>query len=143
MKKFLLCWFGVILLLSACAYDSTKAVKNGDVVNMHGPVYNLFQFERFVESIHQQKKDEVRITNYSLEGDPTIYNLSYDGASIDLRIDRSKNKNRGDAPAKEQLTCSTIVEEDGEQLFIYTLEGCDRVDSFTILSVAKEHDHDH
>lgn len=38
---YLLLLFGTCLL-SACSYDSEKAVKNGDVINMNGPVYNFF-----------------------------------------------------------------------------------------------------
>ena len=67
---------------------------------------------------------------------------------FDLVIDRSKNKERGDKPAKESRTCSELVTTEGEQLFIYTLEGCqkgDSVDSVILLNIMKEQmvDHDH
>ncbi len=129
---------------SACSYDSEKAVLNGDVVNMHGPVYNYPVFEAFLDSVETKEAAKVRIANYTLEGDPTLYNLSFDGSSIDFEIDRSKNKNRGDDSAKTNMTCTDLVEEDGQQLFIYTLKGCDSsVESFTILNVAKEHVDEH
>jgi hypothetical protein len=131
---------------SACSYTSEKAVLNGDVVNMHGPVYNYPVFESFLESVEMKEAATVRIANYTLEGDPTLYNLSFDGSSLDLEIDRSKNKNTGNEPAKTNMTCSDLVEEDGQQLFVYTLKGCNSpIESFTILNVAKEHvdEHDH
>ena len=65
------------MLSSACSYDSEKAVLNGDVVNMHGPVYNYPVFESFLESMEMKEAATVRIANYTLEGDPTLYNLSF------------------------------------------------------------------
>ncbi|WP_188006643.1 DUF4362 domain-containing protein [Sporosarcina sp. ANT_H38] len=131
-------------LSSACSYDSEEAVLNGDVVNMHGPVYNYPNFESFLESMEKNEEATVRIANYTLEGDPTLYNLVFDGTTIDLEIDRSKNKNRGNDSAKTNMTCKDIVEEVGQQLFVYTLTGCDSsVESFTILNVAKEQEEEH
>lgn len=133
-----------IVLCSACSYDSEKAVLNGDVVNMHGPVYNYPVFESFLENMEMKKAATVRITNYTLEGDPTLYNLSSEGSTIDLEIDRSKNKSRGNDPVKVNMTCTELVEEEGQQLFIYTLKGCDSPnESITILSVEKEHVEEH
>jgi len=133
-----------IVLTSACSYDSEKAVLNGDVVNMHGPVYNYPKFETFLESMEMKEAAIVRIANYTLEGDPTIYNLSTEGTTIDLEIDRSKNKNRGNDPVKVNMSCTNLLEEEGQQLVIYTLKGCDSsVESFTVLSVAKEHVEEH
>lgn len=133
-----------IVLSSACSYDSEKAVLNGDVVNMHGPVYNYPVFESFLESTEMKEAATVRIANYTLEGDPTVYNLSTEGSTIDLEIDRSKNKNRGNDPVKVNMTCTNLLEEEGQQLFVYTLKGCDSsIESFTILSVEKEHVEEH
>ena len=134
-----------MIICSACSYNSEKAVLNGDVVNMHGPVYNYPVFESFLENVKKKEAAVVRIANYTLEGDPTLYNLAFEGSSIDLEIDRSKNKNRENDPAKVNMTCTDLVAEEGQQLFVYTLKGCDSpTESFTILSVAKEQDdHDH
>lgn len=132
------------ILSSACSYDSEKAVLNGDVVNMHGPVYNYPEFETFLESLEMKEAATVRIANYTLEGDPTLYNLTSEGTTIDLEIDRSKNKDRGKNPVKVNMTCTSLLEEEGQQLFVYTLKGCDSsVESFTVLSVAKEHVEEH
>ena len=90
----------------------------------------------------KQLQSVLRITR--LKGDPTLYNLSFQGSSIDLEIDRSKNKDRGKDPVKTTMTCTDLVEEEGQQLFVYTLKGCDSsAESFTILSVAKEHVDEH
>ncbi|MFJ7933853.1 DUF4362 domain-containing protein [Sporosarcina sp. NPDC096371] len=151
MRKnlYLLLGFG-ILLLSACSYDSEKAVKNGDVINNNGPVFNFSSFELFLEKIEGKKPASVRIANYTPEGDPTLYNLTFDGSSIDLEIDRSKNNNRGNEPAKDNMTCKDLVKEDGHQVLTYTLESCEKdsfAESYVLLTVLKDqeddHDHDH
>ena len=141
----------IVILISAilsvaCSYDSEKAILNGDVVNMHGPVYNFDRFETFLEQINTAKTATVRISNYTLEGNPTFYNVSFDGSSIDLEIDRSKDKSRGDAPAKMNTSCTDLAVEDGQQVVTYTLEGCDHdssVEGFTLLSILKESESEH
>ena len=101
-------------------------------------------FETFLESMDMKETATVRIANYTLEGDPTLYNLTFQDSTIDLEIDRSKNKNRGNDHVKTNMTCTDIVEEEGQQLFVYTLKGCDSsIESFTILSVEKEHVEEH
>lgn len=149
MRKLLfILLFLATCMLSACSYDSEKAVKNGDVINMNGPVYNFPRFEQFLDFIEAKEAASVRIANYTPKGNPTLYNLSFDGSAFDLEIDRSKNKDRGDNPIKVNMTCSELVSEEGQQLFTYTLAGCQQdfsVESYTILSVMKGQvdDHEH
>lgn len=137
-----------LCLLAACSYDSEKAFENGDVINMNGPIYNFERLEQFMDRVKAEETASVRIANYTPEGNPTLYNLSFDGSSYDLEIDRSKNKERGDNPAKESLSCTEIVSKEGQQLFTYSLEGCQSgVDSFLLLTILKtqieDHDHEH
>ncbi|MFC5602791.1 DUF4362 domain-containing protein [Sporosarcina koreensis] len=133
-------------LLAGCSYDSEKAVKNGDVINMHGPVFNFDRFTQFLDRVEAKETASVRITNYTLDGNPTLYNLSFDGSVFDLEIDRSKNKDRGDSPRKLSMSCTELVADEGQQLFIYTLEGCEQgtaADSFLLLNILKEQIEDH
>lgn len=137
-----------ICLLAACSYDSEKAVKNGDVINMNGPIFNFDRFEQFLESVKADEAAFVRIANYTLEGNPTLYDLSFNGSEFELEIVRSKNKERGDNPTKVNMSCTDLVSEEGQQLFIYTLEGCEQGstdDNFLLLNILKEQieDHDH
>lgn len=144
-RLYLLLFFG-INILSACSYDSERALKNGDVLNMNGPVYNFIYFEEFLKSVETNEADSVRIANYTIEGNPTLYNITFDGSVFHFEIDRSKNKERGDSPAKVSMTCSELVPEEGQQLFSYTLEGCQQgsaIESFTILSILKDQEEEH
>ncbi|MCM3711998.1 DUF4362 domain-containing protein [Sporosarcina luteola] len=135
-----------LFLIAGCSYDSEKAVKNGDVINMNGPIFNFDRFQDFLESVEEDEAASVRITNYTLEGSPTLYNLSFDGAEFNLEIDRSKNKERGDNPRKMSMSCTELISEEGQQLFSYTLEGCQQgalVDCFLLLNILKEQIEDH
>lgn len=147
MQKKLFCQlFLSTCLLAACSYDSEKALQNGDVINMHGPVYNATVFEEFLKSVKAKSAATVRIANYTPNGNPTLYDVSFDGTVFELKIDRSKNKERRDSPAIESVICTDIVTEEGQQLFSYTLEGCESgedSDRFTLLNVLKDQDHDH
>ena len=139
-------WILGLLLLSACSYDSEKAVKNGDVINSNGPVYNFPRFELFLDSVEANKPAAVRIANYTPEGSPTLFNVTFDGASIHLEIDRSKNSNKGDGPTKVNKTCQDLVKEDGQQVVTYTLEDCEQgslVEDFILLTVLKEQEDEH
>ena len=129
--------------MGACSYDSEKAMKNGDVINMHGPIYNFVYFEDFMERVEAEETAFVRITNFTLEGNPTLYNVAFDGTEFNLEIDRSKNKERGDKPAKESLSCAEITRNEGQQLFSYTMQGCQDDSSFTLLNILKEQEMDH
>ena len=64
---------------SACSYTSEKAVLNGDVVNMHGPIYNYPVFESFLESMEMKEAAAVRIANYTLEGESNIIQSFFPG----------------------------------------------------------------
>ena len=144
-KRYALLFLGACLL-AACSYDSEKAVENGDVINMNGPIFNFDRFQQFVESVEAEEAASVRIANFSLEGNPTLYNLSSDGSAYDLEIDRSKNKERGDNPRKRNMSCMDLVAKEGQQLFMYTLEGCGQGDSdssFSLLNILKEQIEDH
>lgn len=149
MRKFMCpLWIFGMVLVTACSYESEKAVKNGDVINMNGPVYNFPSFELFLDSIGANKPDSIRIANYTLEGEPTLYNLTFDGSSIELEIDRSQNNNRGDDPAKFTMNCTNLVTGGGQQVLTYTLKGCDQdsfIEGFLLLTVLKdqvdEHEH--
>ncbi|MDN4608489.1 DUF4362 domain-containing protein [Sporosarcina highlanderae] len=132
-------------LLSADSYDSEKAVKNGDVINMHGPIYNFARFEEFLDVVKEGNIADVRITNYAIDGNPTLYNLTFDGTVFHLEIDQSKNKNRGDSPNNVRLSCNELVREVGQQLYIYTLKECQNstTDSFNLLNILKEQEDNH
>jgi hypothetical protein len=130
-----------ITLLTACSYDQEKAIENGDVINAHGHIYNFDVFETFIDNVSKQNSDKIRITEYTIEGDPIFYDLDYDGTSISFQIDNSKDKFRGNGPSKIRANCNSIdADESG---VYYTLNNCDEnspFENFRILTVVEKAD---
>ena len=60
-------------------YRSEQAVQNGDVVNIHGNYSNIDKWNNFVKNVDSNQPDKVRITQYTVEGDPIFYELVYNG----------------------------------------------------------------
>lgn len=106
-------------------YHSEEAIENGDVVNLHGEISNLERFENFLGNIKSGSKDEIRITNYTIEGDPIFYHLNYDGNKIQYTYDNSQDEYAGSGQGIKSTSCSNIETKNIEQGVVeYHLSGC-------------------
>ncbi|WHY66813.1 DUF4362 domain-containing protein [Neobacillus sp. SuZ13] len=103
-------------------YRSEEAIKNGDIVNAHGKISNLEKFNLFIEHVNKGVKDKVRITSYTIEGDPIFYNLDYNGKEIKYTYDASQDSYG--ASGKQSATCSDIVSSNNENGVEYHLSKC-------------------
>jgi hypothetical protein len=84
--------FGVYwFVIHPNTYKLNTAVNNGDVVMGPEGLVNLEKFHVFVKNIENKHPDQIRITTYSKEGYPTIYDLYYDGKVIKCTIDNTRN----------------------------------------------------
>lgn len=72
-------------------YTSETAIKNGDVVDIHGKQYNVEKLENFLENVKNNKKDKIRITGYTTEGGAIITDLEYDGKKINYTYDSTRD----------------------------------------------------
>ncbi|WP_139492841.1 DUF4362 domain-containing protein [Brevibacillus dissolubilis] len=107
-------------------YPPDKAKEAGDVVNVHGRFTNLEKFTAFLEHVDKHKPDQIKITSYTIEGDPVFDELDYDGQTIKHRYDNSMDHYAGTGNAKENTaTCQGIVAREAEQGKEYFLTGCD------------------
>ncbi|MCL6586135.1 MAG: DUF4362 domain-containing protein [Anoxybacillus sp.] len=97
---------------------------NGDVVNLQGKISNLDKFERFVANVESGKKDKIRITMYTDEGDPIFRNLDYNGEKIQYTYDNSQDAFAGSDKGKQSTTCSKIEKKDIDKGVEYRLSGC-------------------
>lgn len=135
------------ILLTACSFEIDgaiqkddafkleEAIQKGDVVNVHGQIYNYSNFESFFKNIEKKENDKLRIITYTIEGDPIFLFLNYDGSSINLEIDNSKDKYRGNGPTKTNMTCSRIeATENGTKYF---LKDCSENSEYLILFVSE------
>lgn len=105
-------------------YRSEEAIKNGDVVNIHGEISNLEKFESFIDNVGAKKKDNIRITIYTTEGDPIFFNLQYDGKNIQYTFDNSQDGFAGEDKGKQSTTCSKIEKKGADTGVEYYLSGC-------------------
>lgn len=106
-------------------YPSEKAVENGDVVHIFDKVMNEEKWKQFIRNVNTKLKDQVRITQYTIEGDPIFYELVYDGDNIKFTYDNSLDSfghdlNRPSASCKK---FGAKRSEDGQKY--YSLTECD------------------
>ncbi|MBP1989348.1 DUF4362 domain-containing protein [Paenibacillus eucommiae] len=111
-------------LLTSCnsVYDYETAIKNGDIVDLHGNMNNMERLDTFKTNMNLQKKDKVRITRFTIEGDPIFYNLAYNGTDIKLTYDNSKDKH-----GKKRIrstNCKSLFIGKSDAGEAYKLEGC-------------------
>lgn len=109
-------------------YPPEEAIENGDVVNIFGEITNLETFTSFTENFEAEIEDEIRITLYTVEGDPFFYNLNFDGSEIHYTYDDSQDSYAGSDRGIYSTTCSEINSENTEGGTLYSLEGCSSSD---------------
>ncbi|MGD7024641.1 DUF4362 domain-containing protein [Rossellomorea vietnamensis] len=111
--------FIVLFLLSGCGeYSPSKY----DVVNTHGNIENVRLLENFIENVSKNKDSEVRVVNYTDEGDPIIHDLNYSNGLI-TSVKDTREDEFGDQLVMENV-CESIKKIDKNNRTIYQLEGC-------------------
>ncbi|SDW20988.1 DUF4362 domain-containing protein [Paenibacillus sp. CF384] len=152
MRKALIIGMALLLLLTACGrvgssgqteggqthgagddfpkvtepYNPDQAIQNGDVVNLHGKYSNLEKWNQFVKHVKEKQagRMNVRITQYSIEGDPIFYELTYDGKQIYYTFDNSMDAFGSDL-GRPSTTCEGFDTKQNDQGQSYVvLSGC-------------------
>ncbi|MFB6468980.1 DUF4362 domain-containing protein [Cytobacillus sp. Hz8] len=120
------------------AYNSQEAIKRGDIVYQN-EVVNLERLKQFLINLSNKKEDTIRITGYTIEGDPIFHDLQFDGKVIQYTYDNSNDHFAGDDKGTEKDVCKEVVKkenEHGEAEFL--LSGCSKGNSLFLLRVEKE-----
>lgn len=103
MKKVLIILISFLMLISiGCSkqnkstyndspYTYETAIKNGDVVAINGKQHNTEKLEQFLENVENDKKDKIRIVQYTTEGGAIITDLEYSGNKIKYAYDRTRD----------------------------------------------------
>jgi hypothetical protein len=115
----------LILILSACSskpYDYDTAIDHGDIVDLHGNLKNIERLEEFYQNLLLKNKDKIRITRFTIEGDPIFNDLEFDGNEIKYNYDNSKDK--FGKTNKRSTTCKSLKITKIENGIEYSLEGC-------------------
>ncbi|SFS72141.1 DUF4362 domain-containing protein [Paenibacillus sp. BC26] len=107
-------------------YNPDRAIENGDVVNVHGKYSNLEKWNQFVTHVKEKQagRMNVRITQYTIEGDPIFYELTYDGKQIYYTFDNSMDAFGSDL-GRPSTTCEGLDTKQNDQGQSYVvLTGC-------------------
>lgn len=99
--------------------------------DIKSPIENAAQKNRFNQFIANSQKgvrDNIRITYYTVEGDPIINEFSFNGQNFEVTTDTTRDKfGQGTI---NKFTCSKIGQEEKESIVYYELTGCP--DSFSV-----------
>lgn len=108
-----------VLLISACGNYKPR---NSDIVNTHGDIRNADRMNEFLLSIESNIKDQVRVVNYTHEGDPIIHDLEYDGQILTSIINTEYDEFGEKKIDKD--TCEEIIKVKKGNSTVYHLAGC-------------------
>lgn len=63
-----------------------------DVIDTHGEIQNIERFKEFLNNVERGKKDSLRVVRYTVEGDPMLHDLEYDGEVFKSTTDTRRDK---------------------------------------------------
>lgn len=129
------CLIVLLLLLSACSGKPSafgdNTVGKDEVAVIHGiETTNIERLDEFVKNVKNSRKDKIRLTTYTEEGDPIIHDLDYNGKVLKLTVDNTKDRFSAEEDriiktyeyskiSKEKRTDSTVyylINADGEKV---------------------------
>ncbi|MBU9711576.1 DUF4362 domain-containing protein [Evansella tamaricis] len=88
---------------------NVKGVKNVDVLNTHGSIEGLERMVRFYGNVKGEVPSDLRVVHYTIEGDPIVTDLSYNGEMIEVKNDTTRD-NFGSGSITTN-NCGKLIEE--------------------------------
>ncbi|MBS8263716.1 DUF4362 domain-containing protein [Mesobacillus boroniphilus] len=131
MSKFLF-YFILILLLASCNTEvnengspnangesqstskenpqpNVKGVEDVDVLNTHGSIDGIERMQRFYEDMKSGLPSDLRIVFYTIEGDPIVKDLKFNGESLEVKNDTTRDAYG--SGGIQTITCGQLIEE--------------------------------
>ncbi|MFF2448216.1 DUF4362 domain-containing protein [Neobacillus sp. NPDC058068] len=108
-----------------------KKPASNEVKEIYGMMENIERLNLFVENAQTGKDDKVRLTRYTIEGDPIFHDLAYHDSKLTIKIDNTEDKfGQGEVTT---YVCKGIQKQESETETKYILEECpDLTDLLTI-----------
>lgn len=106
-------------------YPPDKAVENGDIVDVEDSYSNLHLWKAFLKNLKTKRTDAIRITSYSIEGDPIFYELLFNGKEIDYTFDNSMDVYGGVGKGRKSTLCTGVKKKKFDYSERYILSGCE------------------
>ncbi len=105
--------------------------RDEDIVTMLGKVSNVNRFTSFLNHVRNTEFDEIRLVQYTIEGDPILHDLIFNGEEIHSTLDKRRDKfGVGEITT---TICKSIVETNSE----FVLTGCKDQEHKYLLSKKK------
>lgn len=135
MNKHLILIVSTLLLLSGCGMGNTKTNKNenhdktgtvitsNEIINIHGNVKNLERLDEFVTNVSNQKSDEIRVTHYTIEGDPIYDEVVFNGKQLSITHDTTEDA--FGSKERNSYTCQNIERTESKTDLEYMLLDCE------------------
>ncbi|WP_423410263.1 DUF4362 domain-containing protein [Heyndrickxia sp. MSNUG] len=86
-----------------------KDVGNVDVLNTHGGVEGIERMQRFYDDMKSGVVSDLRIVSYTIEGDPIVTDLKYNGESLVVKNDNTRDE-YGSGEIRT-IKCGHLIEE--------------------------------
>lgn len=120
----------ILFILTGCG-ESDQAAQpadgegselNADVIDMHGGITGLDNMENYFQQVEKDENGDLRVIHYTIEGDPIITDLSYDGHYIEVKNDFTRDQygNGG----VDTFQCRKMNKEENPTNLTYYLTGC-------------------
>lgn len=131
----------IAIFISGCQLDKADSEEkpgineepsNNEVVNIHGQLQNIERIDLFVDHVKNNKKDKIRVTGYTIEGDPIYQDLDYDGSKITVKYDTTKDK--FGAGEIKTYVCKGVQKQESETETNYLLDACPEIGSLLSIS---------
>lgn len=123
---------GAILFILTGCQESDQAAQptdeddselNADVVDVHGGITGLDNMENYFQQVEKQKKGDLRVVSYTIEGDPILTDLAYDGKQINVKYDYTRDQyGSGEV---DTFHCEKLKREENSTNLSYYLTDCD------------------
>ncbi|WLR57460.1 DUF4362 domain-containing protein [Mesobacillus subterraneus] len=86
-----------------------KGVKDVDVLNTHGGIDGIERMQRFYKDMKSGVPSDLRIVFYTIEGDPIVKDLKFDGESLEVKTDNTRDAyGSGEI---QTINCGQLIEE--------------------------------
>ena len=136
MRK--LCLVVCLLCLAGFGkYTMEEEKKNGDII-VQKDVANRDRFESFLKKSTQGKSDQIRITAFTTEGDPVLYDIKYDGKSYHYTSDSSRDQFGTTDIDRKNEVCRQLDKTIVKQKATYTLRKCAEGEDHELLRLPKQ-----
>lgn len=145
MNKKILC-LPMLFMLAACGEEGGKSPGTSssftpteqDIIDKHSEITNLARFEEFFENVQQAKEDTIRIVAYTIEGDPIIKEVHFNGSEIEYTLDTTHDA--FGQQAVSATNCQSVKKIETQEHIEYQIVGCENETDSVLLVVDSQHE---